>query len=40
MPPKAQANSLELDPIIDEFLDKDGNELYPFELTLISHLCF
>ena len=38
MPPKAQANSLELDPIIDEFLDKDGNELYPVELTLISQI--
>lgn len=38
LPPKAQANNLELDPIIDEFLDKDGNELYPVELTLISQI--
>ena len=38
MPPRAQANSLELDPILDEFIDKDGNELYPVELTLISQI--
>ena len=36
MPPRARANTLELDSVLDEFIDSDGNELYPVELTLIS----
>ena len=38
MPPRAQANNLELDPVLDEFVDQEGNELYPIELTLISQI--
>ena len=33
-----QTNSLELDPILDAFLDQDGKELYPIELMLISKM--
>ena len=38
MPPRSQANSLKLDPILDVFLDQDGKELYPTELMLISQI--
>ena len=32
IPPRSQANNLELDPIVDLFLDQAGKELYPIEL--------
>ena len=38
MPPRSQANSLELDPILDAFLDQDIKELYPIELILIEQI--
>ena len=38
MPPRSQANSLKLDPILDVFLDQDCKELYPTELMLISQI--
>ena len=38
MPPRSQANSLELHFILDVFLDQDGKELYPIELIMISQV--
>ena len=38
IPPRSQANNLELDPIVDLFLDQAGKELYPIELMLISQI--
>ena len=38
MPPRSQANSLELDPIVDVFLEQADKELYPIELMLISQI--
>ena len=38
MPPRSQANSLELEPMLDVFLDQDGKELYAIELMLISQI--
>ena len=38
IPPRSQASNLELDPIVDLFLDQAGKELYPIELMLISQI--
>ena len=38
MPPRSQANSLEVYPILDVLLDKGGKELYPIKLILISQI--
>ena len=38
IPPRSQANNLELDPIVDLFLDQAGKELYPIALMQISQI--
>ena len=38
MPPRSQANSLEIHFILNVFLDQDSKELYPIELIMISQV--